>query len=498
MSDNIVPALIGFGSALTLFILGWLADRALKRINARNSKLDGDKQLLANNNELMERLANLQDQMVETRDESYKSKIASQEAAQSARDAHRAAERVGSDFRIFKVEVLKGLERLVQSGTVVIAVLKRANGQTLAEGDEAEARSEVETMLRIAGELMQQAKQEVPALPPPAITTPRRPGTNPLDPARLPRAPTAPEGNRRKDKRTNTNSKGLENNATDPSTRHLPADQRRSPPTCRRRETMLNGQHVMNRNFTAEDYRLLQAARPQCALLLYPDHTKAEAYWLKQQGVQQLIVRVDGDRLDIHREDLAAAVQRFGADITIQVGNEPDGNQPDRLRPGIGNLWEHRYYLLDILQYRAMYPGVKLLSPPLACPAREYQANWRAWLDTSLNGDSLRRVYGAFDAISVHAYDYWEARYLLEAVDFMHQLFPTKQLYITEYGIDGMLPGDVSGNQPAKVARYAEFVRGCRQRPYVAATMMFIAGNNLPGGFGNYEVGAAIAGLAGV
>lgn len=259
---------------------------------------------------------------------------------------------------------------------------------------------------------------------------------------------------------------------------------------------MYSGIYAPNRPFNDSDKHLITIAKPEVAVVRYEQarshtHNHHDGDYLRSVGVKELVVVVEPDRVDIHFEDIAAAANEFPS-AAIQVGNEPD----QEIGGDTARMWELRFYLLLALSQRPRYPKAVLLAPPLSCTPRNIQPA-KTFLTTPLGTTSLLDVYRQFDGIAIHAYDFWDADEMLKLVDGWHAIFPDKKLWITEYGIDGNVDGEAA-NKPNKVARYAAFIKSCRTRPYVEMAAMFIAGVGLPGGFKDYEVGEAIAGLAGI
>lgn len=268
---------------------------------------------------------------------------------------------------------------------------------------------------------------------------------------------------------------------------------------------MLNGLHAPNRPFTDADRAMLTAVRPQSLLLFYPDHHRADADFARSIGCNEIIIRIDPDKIEIHHETILAAVAEFGDNIVIQLGNEPDPWQKEPTQAGynLAEMWQHRFYLNEVVAKRSLYPKVKLLSPPLRCYPRNMTANWQ-WLLCPLVDDktklahTLRTTYGQFDGIAIHIYDYDNVDQMINLVNYYAAMWPTKELWITEYGINDKL-GEEGEERPRKVAEYRRFIAEMNTRPYVHMAGMFIAGKDLPGTGhfwdASYVVGNSVAAL---
>jgi len=285
---------------------------------------------------------------------------------------------------------------------------------------------------------------------------------------------------------------------------------------------MLNGIHAPNRPFVGagldadanaiRDRVQVASARPQVAVITAGSHKRPDADFLRQVGCQQVIVRVNPDRADIHWEEVSQAVNEFGANTIIQLGNEPNG----MVRPGGGwdaslgkhDPWQLRYYLMDVLAHKPVYKGALLLPPPLAVgdnvrTITEQIAFLRQRHGVGKDSFSFEDIYCqlAPNDLAIHLYGWSSSFDLCCALDAWHAYRPQARLWITEYAINGMMAGEQPGNQPAKVAEYRRFLSECHKRPWVAGAAMFIAGDSLPGQgtawSANYIVGSAISGLAG-
>lgn len=271
--------------------------------------------------------------------------------------------------------------------------------------------------------------------------------------------------------------------------------------------TMNSGVYAPNTDFLGVgqvvNRHLLQVAQPKAVVLRYEGrdghtHRKAHADWLHSIGCTQhvIVVNPDNEDLAVYAADVAAAAQEFGSNSIIALSNEPDRilwQQPNQQQLESA-MWQHRWYVEDVLAHRARYNGAKLLAPAIQPIDRlSYQHRAEAWLLHPLGGSNLHETYSKCDGVAIHVYDWYDAAWLAKEVAYYHDLYPHHQLYITEYGIADTRT--VSTAQ--KVQRYREFVGMMRKLPYVEMTAMFICGVDLPGGFPEYIVGEAVAGLAG-
>ena len=273
----------------------------------------------------------------------------------------------------------------------------------------------------------------------------------------------------------------------------------------------LNGAHAPNAPFTENDWSNLQAAGFKTLKLLWPDHKKADMERALSIGVEQIIVRLPGT-VNVYFSDAQAVLNEFGPNIVIELGNEPNiAEQPNLGSPDVAtrdqayhnkdNCYTHQFYINDTLtKIKVASPSTKVICPGLwGSPDASYQ--WGGidleWLATQPH---LMQAYAQCDGIGVHVYHYTDWQPLLDKIWRYHLLFPTKPLYVTEYGIDSiqMVPGDRPTNDAEKVNRYRQLLQQCANpaRSYIDCICMFIMAGTPD--FDHYHVGAAMKGLAGV
>lgn len=272
---------------------------------------------------------------------------------------------------------------------------------------------------------------------------------------------------------------------------------------------MYNGVYAPNLDFLGagqvQNRRLLQLARPQCAVLRYEGrsqhtHRRAHADWLHSIGCQQIIVVVnpDNDDISVHPDDVAAAYQEFGPQAVYQLSNEPDRclswGLPQKTLEDL--IWSHKWYIEQVLAARAIrYPDAHLLCPAIQPLDRlQYQQRAAAWLMRPLGATNLLNVYRQVGDAAIHVYDWWDAGELAKQVDYYSTLYNGHRVHVTEYGITA-----TQLSHTERVTRYRQFVGMMRGRSQVAACAMFIAGLDLPGqqDWPYCVVGDAVAGLAG-
>lgn len=135
------------------------------------------------------------------------------------------------------------------------------------------------------------------------------------------------------------------------------------------------------------------------------------------------------------------------------------GNEPNTHVQSVHEMWVYRWFLLEAIQkLRKSMPFVRLIAPALIIGdsrnINEYKHH-RMFLEI------CQDVYQQCDAIAVHVYEhdafnpreqrYGTTRQVQEAAKIYHELFPNKDLIITEYGLNHNVAGWDKG------ARYQRF-----------------------------------------
>lgn len=201
----------------------------------------------------------------------------------------------------------------------------------------------------------------------------------------------------------------------------------------------------------------LGASRVRWAKLLTPDHSPADATWLRNRGVSGILVRAPGEAI-VYDNDVLRLIDAYrGLARVIEVGNEP----PD------SDLWKHAWYMERVWNTCA---DVAHRAGILLCVG-----GWQATAHPPNKADPLGKrlldVYNFYDAIGVHCYDPFQLTggqpqdHLREWI----AAFPGKSIFITEYGIAAKAVGDGD-----KAKRYSAFVNALP--PEVVAAFCFIGG----------------------
>lgn len=263
------------------------------------------------------------------------------------------------------------------------------------------------------------------------------------------------------------------------------------------------GVYGPNRPFTERDRALIAATRPASIVLRasyehgrFTPHGADEAAFCRSLGIQMIVV-YNAERDDYHEPELDLLVATFGRGAVIQIGNEPDQGQPPASDEAAvaayeQRMWTLRHYLTNVvLVWARRNPDVRLLPPPLAmgnignAVRDEAWQHHEMWLD-AWHGEGAGRwrfadLYRdpAWAGVAVHAYDWAEVVWIAEIVRRWHNKIGGAA-WLTEFGLSAMFPGDVIGNQPMKIAEYCKLQDELATMPYVAASAMFIAGDNLP------------------
>lgn len=165
-----IVAVIAIGNFL-IAVGGYRLARRAGLLGEPRTRAEGTAKLLENSEMALERIAALETQVIEAGRNATDAKQAAHRAEDEARQAKEAAIASEGELRDFKDTVRNGMERMIQSSRLVIAVISK----NTTDEEAAAARQEFDLMMATARDLLKQALPLPPVKldgPPPSTGPP--------------------------------------------------------------------------------------------------------------------------------------------------------------------------------------------------------------------------------------------------------------------------------------------------------------------------------------
>ena len=248
---------------------------------------------------------------------------------------------------------------------------------------------------------------------------------------------------------------------------------------------MLTGACAPNGPITAQDITTFRMAGFRAAKLLASDHMPSDVALLKLQGVEKFLVRLF-DTYNSVRDfkegqyvaDCVGVIERFYPEGVrdYEVDNEPNITW---LARGL-NEWQYRYYMLRVIpeiRRQVVAKGMRDVRLGFAPLSLAIEYNPKAWLWV------CKDVVEICDFVCINnywqfpKYAYW--REFGGACVWYHELFPKKELQITEWGnslVHSNPPPTQAQIEAAQVEQYPAWLKWISQFGYVSATYVFQVG----------------------